>query len=295
MGKSNEFKASTVELATKNGLEEMGLSAEEAEIEVLARGGIFSKAIVKITPKAKEAIDDDSAEKEDAEESETAVSEEIAENTEAENTEEDKSLNEDTKSESEETSETPEEREARFQAMKSFREPGKTFISEVANLMGANITVECKIKEDEVCFYIGGEDARMFIGYKGETLEATQTLLGQYLNSGRENRIRVIVDADFYRERRKRTLVALAKKLAKQAYNQHREIALEPMNSYERRIIHSALQNSYDATTRSDGEGKARHVVIVPKSGLMTYGNSSDFKKKGPTKTKSFGYNKKRF
>lgn len=291
MGKSNEFKASTVELATKNGLEEMGLSAEEAEIEVLARGGIFSKAIVRITPKAKEeTIDDVSAESEDAEAIETAVSEEIAENT-----EEDKGLTEEKKAESEETAETPEEREARFQAMKSFREPGKTFISEVANLMGANITVECKIKEDEVCFYIGGEDARMFIGYKGETLEATQTLLGQYLNSGRENRIRVIVDADFYRERRKRTLVALAKKLAKQAYNQHKEIALEPMNSYERRIIHSALQNSYDATTRSDGEGKARHVVIVPKSGLMTYGNSSDFKKKGPTKTKSFGYNKKRF
>ena len=131
MGKSNEFKASTVELATKNGLEEMGLSAEEAEIEVLARGGIFSKAIVKITPKAKEAIDDDSAEKEDAEESETAVSEEIAENT-----EEDKSLNEDTKSESEETAETPEEREARFQAMKSFREPGKTFISGFVQLPG---------------------------------------------------------------------------------------------------------------------------------------------------------------
>ena len=291
MGKSNEFKASTVELATKNGLEEMGLSAEEAEIEVLARGGIFSKAIVRITPKAKEeAIDDVSAESEDAEAIETAVSEEIAEKT-----EEDKGLTEEKKAESEETAETPEEREARFQTMKSFREPGKTFISEVANLMGANITVECKIKEDEVCFYIGGEDARMFIGYKGETLEATQTLLGQYLNSGRENRIRVIVDADFYRERRKRTLVALAKKLAKQAYNQHKEIALEPMNSYERRIIHSALQNSYDATTRSDGEGKARHVVIVPKSGLMTYGNSSDFKKKGPTKTKSFGYNKKRF
>ena len=291
MGKSNEFKASTVELATKNGLEEMGLSAEEAEIEVLARGGIFSKAIVRITPKAKEeTIDDVSAESEDAEAIETAVSEEIAEET-----EEDKGLTEEKKAESEETAETPEEREARFQAMKSFREPGKTFISEVANLMGANITVECKIKEDEVCFYIGGEDARMFIGYKGETLEATQTLLGQYLNSGRENRIRVIVDADFYRERRKRTLVALAKKLAKQAYNQHKEIALEPMNSYERRIIHSALQNSYDATTRSDGEGKARHVVIVPKSGLMTYGNSSDFKKKGPTKTKSFGYNKKRF
>ena len=291
MGKSNEFKASTVELATKNGLEEMGLSAEEAEIEVLARGGIFSKAIVRITPKAKEeTIDDVSAESEDAEAIETAVSEEIAENT-----EEDKGLTEEKKAESEETAETPEEREARFQTMKSFREPGKTFISEVANLMGANITVECKIKEDEVCFYIGGEDARMFIGYKGETLEATQTLLGQYLNSGRENRIRVIVDADFYRERRKRTLVALAKKLAKQAYNQHKEIALEPMNSYERRIIHSALQNSYDATTRSDGEGKARHVVIVPKSGLMTYGNSSDFKKKGPTKTKSFGYNKKRF
>lgn len=289
MGNSKEFKASTIELATKNGLEEMGLTEEEAEIEVLARGGIFSKAIVRITPKEKEQMDETLSESEEVEEINSAVSEELTETAEAE-----KSLSEDKKEESEENVETPEEREARFEAMKSFREPGKTFISDVANLVGANITVECKIKEDEVCFYIGGEDARTFIGYKGETLEATQTLLGQYLNAGRENRIRVIVDADFYRERRKRTLIALAKKLAKQAYNQHREIALEPMNSYERRIIHSALQNSYDATTRSDGEGKARHIVIVPKSGLMTYGNSSDFKKKGPSRTRSFGY-KKRF
>ena len=68
------------------------------------------------------------------------------------------------------------------------------------------------------------------------------------------------------------------------------------MNSYERRIIHSALTGSDDATTRSDGEGKYRHVVIVPKSGTMSYGNaSSDFRRKGPQKTKSFGYNKKRF
>lgn len=303
MSKNNEFKASTVELAKKNGLAELGLTEDEANIEVLATGGIFSKAVVRITPKveAEAEINSQLAEPETEVIAEPEVSgnEVSCEEEETEKTLEEKEISEPESQLNEEEKEkelTPEEKEARFAIMKSMREDGKTFVKQTAVLMGANVNVEGKIREDEVCFYISGEDARMFIGYKGETLEAMQTLVSHYLNKDREDRIRVIVDADFYRERRKKTLIALAKKLAKQAYNQHREISLEPMNSYERRIIHFALQNSYDATTRSDGEGKYRHVVIVPKSPIMSYGNtSSEFRKKGPTKTKSFGYNKRKF
>lgn len=275
MEKYYEFKASNPETATRNGLAELGLTEEEVEIEVLSNGGIFSRAVVRITPKTKE---------EEIKAEEPVLSEEERE------------VPAKTESEAPEANETAEDREEKFRKMKEMRDEGKEYLSKIALLTGANVTVEGKVREDEVCLYIGGEDAGNFIGYKGETLEAVQTLVSYYLNKGETERVRIVVDADFYRERRKKTLTALARKLAKQAYNQHREISLEPMNSYERRIIHAALASSDEATTRSDGEGRARHIVIVPKNGTMSYGNaSSDFRRKGPVKTKSFGYNKRRF
>ena len=76
------------------------------------------------------------------------------------------------------------------------------FLKEIARLTGANVNIEGKVKDDEICFYISGDDARTFIGYKGETLEAVQTVVSHYINKDREERYRVVVDADFYRERR---------------------------------------------------------------------------------------------
>jgi spoIIIJ-associated protein len=292
MDNSNEFKASNVGLATKNGLTALGLTEEEADIEVISRGGIFSKAVVKITPKIKPAEETEAAsEDRKTEETEKAGVDgaaDGAEKTENAATEEKRF---------DRRAETSEEREARYAVMKSMENDGRAYLEEVIKLAKAEVTLETKTREDEVCFYIGGADAKVFIGFKGETLEAVQTLLSQFLNKGRDgdDRIRIVVDADFYRERRKRTLVNLAKKLAEQANGQHREIALEPMNSYERRIIHSALQDNVNATTRSDGEGRDRHVVIIPKGGVMSYGGNSDFRKKGPAKTKSFGYSKRKF
>ena len=275
-----EFKASSVELATKKGLAELGLTEDQVTIEVLSSGGIFSKAIVRITPKEGQQLP-----------TETPVEDKnIASPVEEEKTEE--SNDELVKDNKEETKQ---EREARFKLMHTLCDKGREFLTEIIKLSNADCTLEAKVREEEVCFYIGGSDAKTFIGYKGETLEAVQTLVTNVLNKGETEHIRIVVDADFYRERRKRTLIGLAKKLARQANDQHREISLEPMNSYERRIIHSALQDSMEATTRSEGEGRERHVIIVPKSGLMSYGNSSNFRKNGPAKTKSFGYNKRQF
>lgn len=277
MEKYYEFKASTADNAIRNGLAELGLTEEEVDIEVVSNGGIFSRAVVRISPKI--------------------VEEQVASTETADTPEETEETDEREEIKTEEKPVlTEEEREERFRKNKELREKGKEFIAEIARLTGANVTIEGKVREDEVCLYIGGDDAKNFIGYKGETLEAMQTLVSHFLNKDETGeRTRIVLDADFYRERRKKTLTALAKKLARQAYNQHREISLEPMNSYERRIIHAALTNSDEASTRSDGEGKARHIVIVPKSAMMSYGNSSDFRKKGPQKTKSFGYNKRRF
>lgn len=267
---SYEFRASNVEAAKKKGLESLGLTEDQVEIEVLATGGIFSKALVRITPLQAEEVEEEMIEE---------TEEEMIPSSEVE----------------EEKEEQPEEKVS-FETLKEKLEEGKEFFGGLLVNAGGSGNFESKIRDGELCFYIGEEDAKRFIGYKGETLEAIQVLVSHFINQKNEGpHISVIVDADFYRERRKKTLVAMARRLASQAFRTHREIELEPMNSYERRIIHTALQNSYEAETRSDGEGAARHVVIVPKNGQMSYGADSSFRRKGPSRTKSYGYEKRKF
>lgn len=299
MEKSYEFKGASVEQAKKRGLAELGVEEEDVTVEVVSKGGIFAKATVKITVTEKEETE--------AEEEELPPTyEELARKGEMfKNYDDYKTFASERGIDEEEQEEKKLQRRERvreeepdelYEVKKEMLEKGLVFVETTAKMMGLNVTVEGKVRREEVCIYVAGDDAKGVIGRKGETLEALQSLTSAYLNKDREERIRVIVDADFYRERRKKTLTALAKKLAKQAFDQHKEIALEPMNSYERRILHAALANSNEATTRSDGEGKDRHVVIVPKNGVMSYGNtSSQFRKKGPSKTKSYGYNKRKF
>lgn len=259
----NIFKASSVEIATKNGLEQLNLTEEEANIEVISGGGIFSKAQVKITAKTQENEDFELEEEDEGEEN-TAKKESF-------------------------------DRKERYDSEE--KRAGKEFLEGIISFMPIQARVDAKQFKEELCYYIGGNEASYYIGHRGETLDALQYLVSQFINKDKEpqSKIRVTVDADFYRERRKKTLTALANKLAKNAYANKKEIALEPMNSYERRIIHFALQNNEECTTRSEGEGKDRHVVIVPKCEIVSYGLASDFRKKGPSRTKSYGYNSRKF
>ena len=176
---------------------------------------------------------------------------------------------------------------------------GKEYLEKILELSHSkDMTIESKIKEEEVCFFICGKDARNYIGRRGETLEAIQTLTSIYLNQEAEDHIRIIVDADHYRDHRKKILTQMANSKAHKAFVTQQEIELEPMNSYERSIIHSALQDSDEATTRSDGEGHDRHIVIVPKpfnGPVGSYGTSSNFSKKGPGKVKSYGSKTRRW
>lgn len=293
---NNIFKASSVELAIKAGLEQLNLSEEEAEIEVISAGGIFSKAQVKISAKELEAPKTKKVEEKEENEEELEVSKtesfvemyEKRERNEKQRKESQKS-NYERRERSENT-----ERE-RFDSEE--KKIGKEFLEGILSYMPAQARVDAKQFKEELCFYIGGEEASYFIGHRGETLDAIQYLVSQFVNKNKNgtDMIRVTVDADFYRERRKKTLTALANKLAKNAFAGKKEIALEPMNSYERRIIHFALQDNEECTTRSDGEGKERHIVIVPKCEIISYGLASDFRKKGPTRTKSYGYEKRKF
>lgn len=268
MAEYYEFKGATAEVAIGEGLEELGLTEDDVKIEVVKEGGIFSKAIVRITPNEPEPAEESSA---DAIESEPGA-------TGAEDA-------------SEPEGEAREEKIARLNGM---RDAGREFVASVARAIGAEATVDAKVRDGEILIFVGGADAKKFIGYKGEVLDAIQILASQCANRGNPGeRVRVTVDADFYRERRKRSLAGLAKRVAKQAHDTREEIALEPMNSYERRIIHTALANSDEAESHSEGEGKDRHVVITPLNAPMVYGNvSAEFRKKGPGKTRSYGKNK---
>lgn len=128
-----------------------------------------------------------------------------------------------------------------------------------------NIKAEIKIKEDNDTINISltGPDMGIIIGYRGETLDALQYLVSLVINKGNEtNYKRVVLDTENYRAKREETLRKLANKVANTVKRTGKLIKLEPMNPYERRIIHSALQNNPFVDTYSEGEEPYRRVVI---------------------------------
>lgn len=112
---------------------------------------------------------------------------------------------------------------------------------------------------------ISSTDMGILIGKRGNTLDSIQYLLSLVINRKKENYIKVIVDTEGYRAKREETLIRLAKKMAEKARYGKRPVKLEPMNPYERRIIHSALQNTNGVTTYSEGDEPYRRVVIQSK------------------------------
>ena len=110
-----------------------------------------------------------------------------------------------------------------------------------------------------------GKDSGTVIGKRGQTLDSLQYLVSLVVNKGQDEYIRVKVDTENYRKRRQDTLENLAKNIAFKVKRTKRTVSLEPMNPYERRIIHSALQNDKFVTTHSEGEEPYRHVVVTMK------------------------------
>ena len=110
---------------------------------------------------------------------------------------------------------------------------------------------------------LNGEGASFLIGYRGETLYALQNILASVASKGLENRIRLILDIEGYKAKREKTLEDLAEKIAKTVVKTRRDVTLEPMQAYERKIIHSKLQNNSKVTTKSIGEEPRRRVVIT--------------------------------
>lgn len=199
MEKSIETQASSVDLAVEKALVELGVSKDKVYVEVISKGGLFSKAKVRVT--VKDSIADKMAE----------------------------------------------------------------FFNGTLSRMGLSSRASVEDKNGTLYITITGDDSGAAIGYRGEALDAFQYLALTFLNEQKCDFKKVVVDCENYREKRRETLSALALKLAQKALRLQRKIALEPMNPFERRIIHSALADSDIADTESEGEEPNRYIVIIPK------------------------------
>ena len=151
-------------------------------------------------------------------------------------------------------------------AVTELSEPAKIrdFLQNVLSKMGITSEVELNEIDDAIALNIVGEDASHAIGYRGETLDALQYLCSLMLNGKRDGFKRVNLDAEGYRAKREKALQRLAHNLEQKVKRTGNPHKLEPMNPYERRVIHTALQSSKFVTTQSEGQGSARHVVISP-------------------------------
>jgi len=141
----------------------------------------------------------------------------------------------------------------------------KQFLREVTAAMNLPLTVTTTLKDKQLFVNLTGDDMGILIGKRGQTLDSLQYLVNLVVNKGNAPYVSVTLDTENYRQRRKETLESLAVNLAKKVKATHKNVVLEPMNPYERRIIHSALQNNRFVTTYSEGDEPFRNVVIAPK------------------------------
>lgn len=249
---SIEVTGKTIEDAVRSGLVRLGKIKEEVDIEVLAEPksgflGFGSKpAVVRLTEKSDKKA---SAVPEQIEENKTAAEEAPAAADVAVSSEND--LPKAEKNAAEETF-TAEDAAAK----------AKEFLMEVLQNMGIDVMIEKMIKADKIILHLHGKNLGILIGKHGQTLDALQYLTNLTTNQGQENRHFIMLDVENYRHRREETLKQLAERLAGRVKRSGEKVVLEPMNGYERKVIHVALQNEEHVRTESEGQDPYRHVVI---------------------------------
>ena len=239
-----EATGKSVEIAIQNGLLECGMKRDEVSVKVVDEGGLFKKAKVILTwgeEKVEEKIEVEEKEEvapivetiEQIEENETVEAVEVV------------------------------EKKKRVYDTTRIQERGKEFLLGLAKMLDENATCEVSTNENEVTFALHGEKLGKLIGFHGDNLQALQVLLSGLKERG-EGGIRLFLDIDGYKASRNQAIIDLANKTAEQAIKIERNIHLDPMNAYERRIVHTTLQDREDVTTESTGEGEKRHVVVKP-------------------------------
>ena len=230
MFKSIEKSAKTKELAIAAALEELGLSRDDVSVEILDQGktGFLgfgaSPAVVKVTYEVPDEVVEEPVVEAKVEEKEETSSK-------FENPNHEKVYN---------------------------------FVNGLLEHMGVRANLEITDKEDGgINVNLSGKGMGVVIGRRGETLDAIQHLTNYAVNHGSEKRMHVSVDAEAYRAKREEALVRLAEKMAAKAIKYKRSMALEPMNSYERHVIHAALQDYEGVSTSSIGTEPNRRVVVA--------------------------------
>jgi len=150
---------------------------------------------------------------------------------------------------------------------KSVEDVVNTFLGDMFQAMDMKVAIDVKVDEaaETVDINLTGDDMGLLIGKRGQTLDSLQYIVRLVINKEFGGYLKVKLDTENYRERRKETLESLAKNIAYKVKRTRRSVTLEPMNPYERRIIHSSLQDDKYVSTRSEGEEPYRHVVVYLK------------------------------
>ena len=273
-----QAKGKTIDEAIFNGLNEIGLSIDEVNIEVLqeATGGFMGIGakpfIVKLTQRSEEyVLEQEETEKQSTQQKarQTLHNEPVAVS--------------EPKAESRPAQDRDNNRPARREKVRDTRPmvqdttvyspyvPGESecagaeFLCGMLKRMGVACGIGFAQSEDFVKFRIDSDSMGILIGHRGETLDALQYLTGLVVNRGKENYRRVTLDTENYRSKREETLIRLARKLAIQVKSTGHAVTLEPMNPYERRVLHATLQNNPSVETHSEGEEPNRCVVVTPR------------------------------
>lgn len=250
-----------VDVAINDGLMALGLNREDVDIKILETGGLFKKAKVCLMYEEKqpevEEIKVEEVKPVVEQPVETEKTEQIEEVKQAEPVVEE--IKQEIKTEEPKTEE--------IKVVKEVKSPDelidrvKTFLVNLASKMKMEVSVDCEINDTDLNFNVTGTNVGKLIGFRGETLNAIQILLGGLKRTG-EGRYRLYLDVEGYKKGREQTLIDLANRMADKSEEIERNVHLDPMSAYERRIIHSALQGRSLVETESMGEGEKRHVVI---------------------------------
>lgn len=158
----------------------------------------------------------------------------------------------------------PAEKCDRKEVLAHAEEKGRAFLSRIFEEMKLDVTIDVKEKNGYLVFDLKGKNLGILIGRRGDTLDSLQFLLNLVINEKNTAKVKGIIDIEHYRAKREETLIGLSHKLAAKARKTGQKVVLEPMNPQERRIIHMALQNDRRVSTYSEGEEPYRKVVIVP-------------------------------
>lgn len=243
--KYTEFTGRTAEEAVEEGLRELGLKREEADIIVLEEGKkkLFgsTKARVQIAPKTSLNGPDEASESENF----PATTEDAEEK----NVENGSGFAADI------------HRDAQG---RTDGERAVEFIEGLFDILRITASTELVREAEKIEINVTAANTNAVIGKRGAMLDAVQTIAGAVANTGRKEYKRVVVDCENYRENREETLRRLADNLAQKAVRYEKKLKLEPMNPYERRIIHAALSENPDVTTQSEGKEPYRYIVVIP-------------------------------